>query len=124
MSARLRRRADALELAHLGEPAQRVVLDLADALGRDPERASGLAQALGLAAVDAVAHAHDLALALGKLGDGAPHGVALERDGDLLVGRVALGREDRAERRLARLADRPVEADDGPGRLARLLRGA
>src|SRR3954463_4524992 len=58
----------------------------------------------------------------GKLGDGAADGLAVERDGDLLVGPLALGGKQRAEGRLlVGAADRPVEADDGALRLTRLL---
>src|SRR3954454_4461093 len=118
----LRGGAHALQLAHLGEAAQRGVLDLADTLGGDAQGAAGLAEALRLAAVDPVAHAYALALAIGKLGDGAAHGLAVERDGDLLVGPLALGGKQRAEGRLlVGPADRPVEADDGALRLTRLL---
>ena len=55
------------ELAHPAEPAERLGLDLAHPLGRDPELAADLAQRRRLAAVDPVAQRDDRALAVGQL---------------------------------------------------------
>src|SRR3954454_527734 len=62
------------QLATLGEARQRLLLDLADPLGRDAEPAAGLAQRRGLLATEAEAKLNDVALALGQAAHGKLHG--------------------------------------------------
>src|SRR5215210_2414427 len=109
------------DLARRGQPLERLVLDAANALGRQPEPLSGLAQRRGLVAVDAVAEPDHLLLLLGQARQRAVHCLLPEADLDLLdrLGRVA--REQRAELRVALRADGALETRDGPAELARLL---
>src|SRR5262245_29133051 len=57
---------DRLHLTDAGEPAQRVELDLADALPCQPEAAADLLERPRLGAVEAVAQREHLALARGQ----------------------------------------------------------
>src|SRR5439155_26102632 len=91
-------------------------LELAHALGGQPELAPRLAKRLGLrGAVDPVAKLDDAALGLGQILHGTPQGLLAEAHLDLLLGQALVALEQVAERRLALLADRAVEARDRPG---------
>src|SRR5215210_568919 len=109
------------DLARGGQPLERLVLDAANALGRQPEPLPRLAQRRGFVAVDAVAEPDHLLLLFGQARQRAVHGLLPEGDLDLLdrLGRVA--GEERAELRVALRADGAIEARDRPAELARLL---
>ena len=102
--------AQPLCLGQLLELLQRVVLDLADALAGDPERAADLLERQRLVAAQAVAQLDHLALALGQ---------RVERPLDVLALKVLRRRLERllglvvgdevAELRLVLVADRLLE---------------
>src|SRR5215211_8009940 len=104
--------AEALRLGERLELLERVVLDLADALARDVERAPDLLERPRTPAGEAEAHLDDLALALRQGGEGAVHVLLAEvLGGDLerRLGRLVL--DEVAELRLVLLADRLLERD-------------
>src|SRR3954452_10447325 len=117
---RLSRVAQSGEIAALRQPLERVFLDLAHALGGDAELATGLAERCRLANAAAETELDHVALALGqavdRFLDRARAGV--RDDLVLRVGRVR--GEQVAERRLAVVPDRLVEARERPGGLADL----
>src|SRR3954447_14083207 len=102
---------EALELALLGEPAQRAARELADALGREAHPLRHLAQRERLGAADPEAELDDLARVrvkpLERLADRSP----LDLAAPLPERRRALRRQHRAELWLAVRADRRLEAD-------------
>src|SRR5215212_5906371 len=111
----------AFDLAGGREPLERLGLELADALRRQPHAAPGLAQRRRVVAVHAEAQLHDLALAVGQLVERAVERLRAQAHLDLLLGLRVVARHDVAERGLAVLADRLVEARAGAGGVADLL---
>src|SRR5919202_1516187 len=98
--------------------AQLDALDLARAHVEPP---GGLADGDRIAiAVQAEAQLDDLALRLGQLVHDGAHSVLAQRDLDLLLGRRAAAGQQVAERGLALLADRLLEARDRARDLAHL----
>src|SRR4249919_4081209 len=101
-----------LRLGQALELLQRVVLDLADALAGDPERAPHLLEGAGLLALQAEAKLDQLALALGQRVERAIDVLAAERRGGRVERRDGLLVLDEvAELGLLLLADRLLEAD-------------
>src|SRR5829696_992716 len=100
------------ELRALAELAQRALLQLAGALGRDAQLLAGLRQRLGLVVAGAEAHLDDVALGLRELGDRGQERLGLELLLDLLVDRRRLDGEQVTERGVAVVADGLVERDD------------
>src|SRR5919197_3383843 len=96
-------------------------LELPHPLGRNPKAATGLAERCGLVAVDAVAQLNHVALALGQPLQRAPHALLPQAHLHLLFGLRLVARDQLAERRLALLAHRLVEARDRAGGLAHLI---
>src|SRR3954468_9808890 len=89
------------QLATLGETRERLLLDLADPLGRDAEPAAGLTQRRGLLAAESEPELDDVALALGQARHGKLHrGRAGVLDDLVLDGRL-LRRDQVAGRRLS-----------------------
>src|SRR5207302_6947229 len=118
--ARLGGVSERREIAALREPPQRVLLDLAHALGGDAELAARLAEGRRLTAAEPEPELDDVALALGEAVDRFLHG-ARAGVGDNLVLRVGrVAREQIAERRLTVVPDRLVKACERPGGLADL----
>src|SRR4051794_16381397 len=112
---------DVPELLGLGEALkllEGLVLDLADALARDVERAPDLVERARVLAAEAVAELEDAALAVGEVLQGLAQRLLGEDLGGALVrGLGALVGDELAELRLLLVADRLLEADRG-------LRGA
>src|SRR5262249_62140167 len=89
-----------------------LVLDLADALAGDVERATDLVERSRLLAVEPVAELQHLALSLGQLGEDAPKRLAPERGlGGLVRKRHGEVGEEMAELGLLLVADRLLERD-------------
>src|SRR3954453_23418533 len=110
VSRRLHDVAQPLRLGQRLELLERVVLDLADALARDVERAPDLLQRARPAARQAEAHLDDLALALRQRRQRTVHVLLAEvLRGDLerRLGRLVL--DEVAELGLVLLADRLLE---------------
>src|SRR4051794_36492923 len=132
---------DVPELLGLGEALkllEGLVLDLADALARDVERAPDLVERARVLAAEAVAELEDAALAVGEVLQRLAQRLLGEDLGGALVGRLgALVGDELAELRLLLVAHRLLEADRGlrgaldrvdllgvdPGDLGDLIRG-
>src|SRR5262249_11514180 len=112
---------DVAELLRLGERAQllqRLVLDLADALAGDVERAADVVECPRRLAVQPEPHLEHAALALAEHLQGPGERLVAERQRGLLVGkRLRLVFDEVAELRLLVVPDRLLERD-------RRLRGA
>src|SRR5215210_2638266 len=125
-SAALRSFAQRIQLTGAGQRGQRLLLELANPLGREAKPAARLAQWRGGLAVDAEPQLDHVSLAFGQLRDGSLNRLHAGRLGDL-VGRLgAIVGEQIAEGGLAVLTDRLVEARDrarGPADLDDLLDG-
>src|SRR5205807_9094218 len=120
-AARGSSRKQRLDLALDGQPLERLRLDLAHPLARQPERPADLLERLRVGiAVEAVPQLEDVALPLGQLVEGAVEGLLLEADVHLLLEALSGGRDQLAELRPAVLADRLVEARDRARGLAHL----
>src|SRR5207248_325928 len=92
------------------ELLQRVVLDLADPLARDAERAADLLERARLLALQAEAELDHLALALRQRVERLLDVLAAQRERGLLVGRLGrLVLDEVAELGLLLLADRLLE---------------
>src|SRR5215211_1119639 len=118
----LRRLPQGLDLAPGREPLQRLRLELTYALRGQPQLAAGLAERLGIdRAVDPVAQLDDVPLGLRQLLDRPPQRLLPQTHLDLFVRRALAALEQLAERRLALLADRSVEARHGARRSPHLL---
>src|SRR5215217_4644294 len=104
--------AQPLRLGQRLELLQRVVLDLADALARDVERAADLLQRERARAGEPEAHLDDLALALRERVERLAHVLAAEVVGRLVErGDRRLVLDEVAELGLLLLADRLLERD-------------
>ena len=93
-----------------GEAAQRLELDLPDALSREPEPPADLLERLRLGAGEPVAHHDDLALALGERGERVPERLAAQVELDGLLGQRLVAGDEVAEDGVLAVADRRVEA--------------
>src|SRR4051812_42978605 len=114
----LRHVAQLLRLGQRLELLQRLVLDLADALAGDVERAAHLVQRARVLAAQAVAQLEDAALAVGEVLQRLAQRLLGEDLGRALVRRLgALVGDELAELRLLLVADGLLERDRG-------LRGA
>src|SRR5215210_4686678 len=93
------RLAEGRELAAQGEVLQRPALDGPELLAAEAELALELGerQRLALLPVEAEAQLDDLALAVGELLDGRPHGLPRQRDLDLLLRALLARAHERAE---------------------------
>src|SRR5215213_2117393 len=120
-------RAERGDLAPLGEPAQRLRLELPHALAGDAEDPADLLERLRLrVAAQRVAQLEDPLLALGELRHRVVQRRLRQLHLHLLVGRPLVRGEEVAERRRVALADRLVERRDrarGRPDLANLLHG-
>src|SRR4051794_39494419 len=106
-----RSRAKRLDLAVHREPAERLRLDLAHAFAREPEAPADLVKRLRIVvAVHAVAQPEDVLLAFRQLAHRAPERLLGEADVELLLEVVLRRCDDIAERRVAVVAQRLVEA--------------
>src|SRR5581483_7884714 len=107
---RLRRRAERSDLALSRQPLQRLQLDLAHALARDPELSTDLLERFRVGvAVHAVPELDYLLLAVGELLDRVPHRLLAQPEDDLLLDVAGFVRDQLAERGVALFADRLVE---------------
>src|SRR3954453_6033258 len=99
--------AKTLDLAQGRELPQRLDLDLADALAREPELAPDLVERARIAAVEAVAQLEHPAMPFGQRLETELQRLVAQRLGDGLGGidRLVVGQEVR-EARLALVADR------------------
>src|SRR5215210_6103721 len=116
----LRGLAQRHQLRALGEALEGALLDLAGPLRGDTELAAGLRERLRLLVAGTEAHLDHVALRSGQLLDGRQQRLRAEGLVDLLVDRRRLERQQVAERGVAIVADRLVEAYDGAIRLADL----
>src|SRR5205085_9724677 len=103
-----------------GQAHERLLLDVADRLGRDAEPAAGLAERGRLLAEQPEPQAHDVALTLGEAAHGLLHGGRAGVLDHLVLDARLLRRDQVAERGLAVLADGLVEARQRAGGLADL----
>src|SRR5204862_8350428 len=104
-----------------GEVLERLRLDLADALARDPQLPADRLERLRVGiAVQAVTEPDDSLLALRQLGDRLAERLLLQAVGDLLLRRTLVAADELAERALVARAHRLVEARDRAGRLPHL----
>src|SRR5215208_4513990 len=108
------------DLARAGQPLERLVLDAANALRREPEALAGLAERRRLVAVDPVAEPDHLLLLLREVLERAVDSLLAEADLHLLDGLGRVAREELAQLGVALLADGALEAGDGAAELARL----
>src|SRR5262249_33551740 len=108
----LSRFAQSDELRALREALQSALLDLAGALGRNAELATGLRQRLRLTVAGAETHLDHVTLRLRELGDGGEQRLGLQRLVDLLVHGRRLDRQQVAEGGVAVVANRLVERND------------
>src|SRR5579862_8661451 len=95
------------------EPAERLRLDLAHPLTREPELLADLLERGRPFADEPEAECDHVALAARQLRDGTPDGVVAERRVGLVLGGRALRGEHVAEARVAVGADRRVRRGDG-----------
>src|SRR4051812_24843988 len=102
--------ADELHLAQRGEAAERLDLDLADALTRETEPAADLLERLRLGVLEPVAQDEDAPLAFGEDGERVRKRLATQRRLDLLLGEWAVALDEVAEDRVLLVTDRLVEA--------------
>src|SRR5581483_9515297 len=98
-----------------GQAAQRVELDLADALAREPQLASDLLERARLRAAEAVAQRDDPAVARGQRAESLQQRVGAELQLDALLRERLVAGHEVAEHRLVRVADGRVEARRRPG---------
>jgi hypothetical protein len=109
------------DLAELGEPLERLVLDPANALRGEPELPAGLAQRRRLGPAQAEAQVDHLALLVGQLFERRAHGLVAQPDLDLLVRLDLIAGEQVAELGVALGPDGPLQARDRAHDLARLV---
>src|SRR5437763_10194772 len=115
-------RSDGLHLAQRCESAQRVELDLADALAREAEPAADLLEGLRLRLVEPVTELEHLPLAVRQRRERLRERLAPERDLDLVLRKRPVAGDEVAEGRVLLVADRLVEAGGGPRRGEHLVR--
>src|SRR5215213_50848 len=101
----LSRVAKRFEVGTPRQVAQGRLLDLPGPLGGDAEPATGVAERGRSLSTEAEPQAHNVALALGKLGDRLLDGLLAHARGDLGVGLGLLIRHQVTERRVAVVAD-------------------
>src|SRR4051794_31739523 len=102
--------ADELHLAQRGQAAERLDLDLADALARETEPAADLLERLRLGVLEPVAQDEHPSLALREDGERRCQRLAAQRGLDLFLRERAVALDEVPEGRVLLVADRLVEA--------------